>query len=244
MPRRLGFLDGLRAFFGGIGFVLFRPKMWGWAAIPIFVATLLFGATGALAIWGGASLADQVLSGATSGWAAAGLWGLRVLFWIVGLLLAFLLALTLAQPLSGFALDAIARRQELALGGRTWPDQPLFPSLFRSLRVTLFALAVSLPLLLLLSVVTLLFPPASVVTVPLKLAVAGFAISYDFLDYPLGLRGEEVGARAAFLRRHAAAVLGFGLAASVVLLVPGLGLLLLPFGVAGATRLVVLADRP
>lgn len=245
MARRLGFFDGVRAFFGGIGFIVVRPSMWGWALIPILVATLLFSGLGALAVWGGTSLADHALRDLGEGtWSTVGLWALRVVFWLVGLLLAFLVALSLAQPLSGFALDAIARRQEVALGGKAWPDQPFVAAAFRSLRVTLFALAVSLPLLALLTVVTLLVPPASVVTVPLKLVVAGFAITYDFLDYPLGLRGVGVGTRAGFLKAHWQAVLGFGLAAAAVLLIPGVGLLLLPFGVAGATRMVVLADRP
>jgi len=34
------------------------------------------------------------------------------------------------------------------------------------------------------------------------------------------------------------AVLGFGVATGALLLIPGVGLLVLPFGVAGATRLV------
>ena len=171
------------------------------------------------------------------------MWTLRILFGVVGVLLAFLIAISLAQPLSGFALDAIARRQELAMGGRAWPEQPLVPSLLRSLRVTLTALVVSLPILGILSLITFLFPPAAVVTIPLKVIVAGCAITYDFIDYPLGLRGHGVRSRASFLTTHFGATLGFGLAASAVLLLPGIGLLLLPFGVAGATRMVVLADR-
>lgn len=238
VARRLGFFDGAKAFFGGIGFIVGRPAMWGWALIPVIVASALFGGLGALAIWGGSEAAARMVEN------VAGLWTLKVLFWIVGLLFAFIFALSFAQPLSGFALDAIARRQELALGGRAHPGHPFFASLLRSLRVTLAALAVTLPILGLLSLVTLLFPPASVVTVPLKFVVAGFAITYDFLDYPLGLRGAGVRARGAFLRAHFGAMLGFGLSAAAILLIPGVGLLLLPFGVAGATRMVVLADRP
>lgn len=246
VPRQLGFLDGLKAFFGGIGFIVSRPSMWGWSMIPVFVAGLLFSGSAALAIWAGTAAADHVIAGSgldASGWATAGNWTLRFVFGLVGVLLAFLVAISLAQPLSGFALDTIARRQELAMGGRSWPDQPFFRSLLRSLRVTLTALFVSLPILAVLSVVTLLFPPAAVVTVPLKVLVAGCAITYDFIDYPLSLRGHGVRSRAKFLTTHFGATMAFGLAASAVLLLPGIGLLLLPFGVAGATRMVVLADR-
>ncbi|MBX3205216.1 MAG: EI24 domain-containing protein [Labilithrix sp.] len=243
-PRgRLGFFDGVSAFFGGLGFIVSRPSMWGWAAIPAVVATLLFFGLGALAVWGGTALAHALIAEPSGAWTTAGVWLLRIVFWLVGVVVSFLVAISLAQPLSGFALDAIARRQELALGGRTWPDQPFVGSALRSLRVTLTALAVSLPLLALLTVITLLAPPASVVTVPLKFVVTGLAVAYDFLDYPLGLRGIGVRARLGFIRDHIAAVLGFGVAAALLLLVPGVGLVLLPFGVAGAARMVVAADR-
>jgi uncharacterized protein involved in cysteine biosynthesis len=46
------------------------------------------------------------------------------------------------------------------------------------------------------------------------------------------------------MRDNLGAVTAFGLLASVTLLVPGLGLLLLPMGAAGATRLVIGAATP
>ena len=104
-------------------------------------------------------------------------------------------------PFDGIAVAAAAPRVpaalygQLALGGRPWPDQPLLASALRSLRVTLTALAVSLPLLALLALITFVFPPASVVTIPLKFIVTGLAVAYDFLDYPLGLRGAGVRSR-------------------------------------------------
>jgi CysZ protein len=193
--------------------------------IPVLVAGLLFGGGGALAIWSGTKLSEYLL--------------LRIVFWAIGLVVAFFLAISLAQPLSGFALDAIARKQELALGGRTWPSQPALTGALRSLRVTLTALAIGLPILAALALVTFLFPPAAVVTVPLKFIVTGVLAAYDLLDYPLSLRGRTVSDRLVFIRANFAAVLGFGVATAALLLIPGVGLFLLPFGVAGATRMVV-----
>lgn len=240
----LGFFDGVRAFFGGIGFIVTRPPVWGWALVPVVVATALFVALVAVALWGGAALGEALLPAAGgSGWAVAGHWLIRVVAWAAGIVAAFLIALSLAQPLSGFALDAIAREQELALGGRRWPEEPLLRTTLRSLRVTLTALGLSLPVLGALAVVSLAFPPASVVTVPLKFLVTGLVVAYDFLDYPLGLRGVGVRARLAFVRAHPLSILGFGASAAALLLLPGVGLLVLPFGVAGAARLVVSADR-
>jgi uncharacterized protein involved in cysteine biosynthesis len=240
--RRIGFFDGVAAFFGGVRFVVTRPSVWGWALIPTALATILFFGLAGLAVWGGSDLADRVFASTSSGvWATAGTVAVRIVLWLVGIVLAFLVALSLAQPLSGFALDAIARRQAAELGLPSWPDQPFVVSALRSLRVSLSALVISLPILALLSIVTLLVPPASVVTIPLKFLVTGLAVAFDFLDYPLSLRGEGVRSRLSFVRRHFLATLGFGTAAALLLLIPGVGLVLLPLGVAGATRLVAAA---
>lgn len=235
----LGFFAGVRALFGGLGFVVTTPSVWPWATVPVVVAALLFGGSTALAIWGGGELVAHLVDPAHVVWS----WALKIVLWIAGVLIGFFVALSLAQPISGFALEAIARRQERALGGRTWPDQPFVRGVFRSLRVSLTALAATLPILALLAVVTLLFPPASIVTVPLKLIVTGLAAAYDFLDYPFSVRGVDVAARVAFMRANFWAVLGFGLSAAALLLIPGMALFLLPIGVAGAARLVVEGDR-
>lgn len=233
----LGFFAGVRALFGGVGFVITTPATWPWATVPVVAAALLFAGSTALAIWGGAEVAARLVdpSHAVFGWA------LRIVLWIVGVVVGFLVALSLAQPISGFALEAIARRQDKALGGAAWPDQPFVQGLFRSLRVSLTALAVTLPILAVLAVITLLFPPAAVVTVPLELVVTGLAAAYDFLDYPFSVRGVDVAARIAFMRANFWAVLGFGVTAAALLLIPGMALFLLPFGVAGAARLVARA---
>ncbi|HSO34963.1 MAG TPA: EI24 domain-containing protein [Labilithrix sp.] len=241
--RRLGFFSGVRALLGGLGFIVTTPSAWGWSLIPMAVATTLFGGASALGIWGGSELALRLVGDPATRWGAVGIWALKLLFWAIGLVLAFVVAMSLAQPLSGFALDAVARKQELALGGRVWPEQPLLAGAFRSLRVSLTALAMGLPVLALLALVTFLFPPAGVVTIPLKFVVTGLLAAYDLLDYPLSQHGHSVSDRIVFIRRHFPAVLGFGVATAALLLVPGIGLFLLPFGVAGATRMVLEAER-
>lgn len=240
----LGFLSGVRAVLGGVGFVVTTPSAWPWAAVPVLVATLLLGGLGYGAIWAGTELAHRIgpdAAGATT--SAIGHWALRVLFWVIGVVLAFVVSISLAQPLSGFALEALAREQEVALGGRTWPDLPFLPGVLRSLKVSLTALALGLPLLALLALVTLLVPPLAVLTVPLHFIVTGLLAAYDLLDYPFSVRGQGVRARLAFMRQELWAVLGFGCTVALLLLIPLVGLLLLPYGVAGATRLVVAGDN-
>lgn len=239
----LGFFAGVRAVFGGLGFVVSTPSVWGWALVPVVIAAILFGGAGAAAIWAGTEFSSRLIGGANDAggaWLTFGLWALRIVFWVIGLLLAFVVAMSLAQPLSGFALEAIAKKQENTLSARerSWPDQPAVAGFLRSLRVTFTALAVGLPILAVLGAITLLFPPASVVTIPLKFVVTGMLAAYDLLDYPFSLRGRGVRDRVGFIRDNFAAVLGFGVTTAALLLVPGVGLFLLPFGVAGAARLV------
>jgi hypothetical protein len=54
----------------------------------------------------------------------------------------------------------------------------------------------------------------------------------------------SVGARLRFFGHNFWPLLVFGSFGAVILLVPGFGLLLLPFGVAGATRLVAWSEHP
>jgi CysZ protein len=237
----VGLREGLKAVVAGARFIVLRPKSWPWALVPVVVALVLvvgFGASLGALVW---RLSDP--------WRHAE--GLRAaLGWLgsVGALLgaavaALLGGLSLAQPLSGFALDTLSRQQEVALGGPERPDGAFFETTWRGLRVTLAGLAVALPIIVVLSVLGLVVPFAFVVTVPLKFVVAALLVAWDFLDYPLGLRGLGVRARLAFVRANLRGVLACGLGMAGLLLIPGVGLLMLPIGVAAATQLVVSAER-
>lgn len=237
----VGLRDGLKAVVAGARFIVLRPKSWPWALVPVVVALVLV-------VGFGASLGTLVWR-LTAAWRHAE--GLRAaLGWLgavsalLGAAVASLLgALSLAQPLSGFALDTLSRQQEVALGGPERPDGDFWETTWRGLRVTLTALAVALPIILVLSVVGLVVPFAFVVTVPLKFVVTGLLVAWDFLDYPLGLRGMAVRTRFAFVRVNLRGVLAFGLGMAGLLLIPGVGLLMLPIGVVAGTQLVVAAER-
>jgi CysZ protein len=238
----LSIWDGVRAFFGGCGFIITTPRVWGYAMFPVLVALVLVTGLSALGIWGGIAAADALVE-SQSAWGSAARITLEIVFGIMAVLIALLVAFALSQPLSGFALDAIVRKQEQALGSeQKWPEQPFGPTLVRSLSVNLTSLGLGLPLLVLLTIVEVFAPPAAIVTIPLKFLISAFMVSWDFLDYPLGLRGAHVRDRFKFVGKHLGAVIAFGLLGAVVLLVPGLGLLLLPMGAAGATRMVLEAE--
>jgi CysZ protein len=236
--RALGVSGGLRAFVQGAGFIVGTPAVWLVASVPVVTAFVLTGVFGALGVWGAVHVADALVLPIGSPLEVAGGWVLRIVLGAIAILFGVLLAMTFAQPLSGWALDRLVRREEEALGVGPWPEPPSWGSMLRSLRVTLSSLIVSLPIFAVLTVVELAFPPAAVATVPLKFLLTALIVAYDFLDYPFSLRGLGVRARFSWIGRHWGAVVAFGACAALVLLIPLVGLFVLPIGVAGATRLV------
>jgi CysZ protein len=218
----MGLLTGAGAFFQGMAFVVSTPRVWLRALVPMVTSLVLFAGLVALGLLGATALTHGVLV---------------VLLAIPVVILSLLLALALAQPLSGWALDGIVReqRQELGLPRLAHPAKGV---LLSSLGAALLATAIGLPVLALLTLVGWLFPPAVFVTFPLKVLVGALMIAWDLVDYPLALHGVRLGDRFRWAGRNFFAFLGFGLSATLFFAVPGLGLLALPCGVAGATRLI------
>jgi CysZ protein len=232
-----GVFGGVRAFAGGIGFVVSTPAVWGWSLVPAgFVALLSLGLCGIS--WWGAWEASKALVGEAN----FGTWTLTILFGLLGATLALLIALTLAQPCSGFALEEICRAQERAMVGLASPAISYWTSLLRNSKVIAATLILGSGSMAVLFVVEFFFPPAAIVTVPLKFLIGGWLMAWNFLDYPLGLRGMGLRASVRWVFRHFGAVTAFGLTWWSLVLFPGAILFLLPMGVAGATRLVVEAD--
>jgi CysZ protein len=240
--RRLSFGEGFSAVFAGIGFIC-RPANWGLALVPAIVALGLMLLLGVGFGAAASAFASHLVPGGSIWYHVLLHWITQLVLVVVALAFACLLAFSLAQPLSGFALDGLSRRQERALGGLERPGQSGWTNFLRTLRVTSLGLAAALLLIVPLSLLSL-SGALAVVTVPLKMYIAAMCVVWDFLDYPLGLRGMDVRTRLRWCRHNFAAVTGVAIAAGCVLLVPGLGLLLLPAGVAGVTRLVVNSERP
>ena len=239
----LGVGAALRAFLQGIGFIIGTPSVWGYAAVPaamMLVLTLLFGGLG---IWAANRGSAAILGEVSSTWGHVADWVLTVLLAIIALLVAVVLALTLAQPMSCFALEKIVHAQERALTGQVTEGPSLLVSMFLTFKISLLALFFGIPILALLFAVNLVFPPATVVTVPLKLLVLGWLLAWDFLDYPLGLRRYGLRARCRWVASNFGAFTVYGFLWAIFIVVPGIVLLLLPMGVAGATRLVVEDER-
>jgi CysZ protein len=238
----LGVGDGLGAFLGGVGFVIATPGVWLYALVPVTVLLLLAcgGCVGGpVGAW---ETVFHFIDRQAGAWKQVEGWLLTVLLAVLFIALGLLLALTLAQPLSGFALDAISHAQEKALTGHASPKPPILVSAWNAFKIALFSFLLGAPVLVLLTIVGLIFPPATVVTIPLKILVFGWMLAWDFVDYPLTMRDLGLKARLAWVARHFLAFTAFGVLWALLVIVPGLVLLLLPMGVAGATQMVVMAD--
>lgn len=77
----------------------------------------------------------------------------------------------------------------------------------------------------------------AVVGAVLGLVVSGRLLAGELVSRPLEARGMDRAARAALMRRHRGAMLGFGVSVQACFLIPLGGILVMPAAVAGATYL-------
>jgi CysZ protein len=150
--------------------------------------------------------------------------------------LGVIVALAVTPPLCGPALERIVVAEERELGVPERAPLGFFAELVCGVRAQLFAALFAVPLLCVLWMVDLFIPAAALVTVPAKFAVTSLALAWNLFDYPLTLRGVRMRERFALVVRYKAATLGFGIAFAILFFVPCCAVILLPVGVAGATR--------
>jgi CysZ protein len=230
---RPGFFDGTRALFSGFWFVMRTPPVWPLAMVPVAIAGLV-----TAAVTGGVLRVlvprIAVAFGPRLGFLAT---LVDIVIAILALIVAGLLGFGIAQPLSGPALNRIVRRAEAEVGAAAWPASGVVEDVGRALQSIAISYAVGLPILTVLYVITLAFPPAAVVTFPVKLLVLALLVAWDLCDYPLSIHGMPVADRVAFVGRNLGAMLGFGFGLALLSMVPCLMVFVLPAGVAGAAML-------
>jgi hypothetical protein len=93
----------MAAFFGGVGWVAGTPHVWPRAMVPGATALVLVAALAVGSVRGALAFAHRTLGNGFG----AGLLG--VLLAVAGVVLAIVVGVSLAQPLSGWALDGIVR---------------------------------------------------------------------------------------------------------------------------------------
>jgi CysZ protein len=238
-----GFLNGVMAPFQGFYFILTHPSTWSRALIPAVIFTILLCAFAIPGVWGMYLFTNRLIQQHTSRWAHYGILVLRIVLSVVTIFFSLILAFITAQPLSAPALESLVRAQERQLKYPNRPEEAFCASVWRSIRVAILSILTSLCIFIVLTVTEFFFPPAVIVTTPLKFIVTGFILAYDIIDYPLSLHLFGIRERTPWFRHYIWSTLGFGLALEVIFLIPGAFLLLLPAAVCGATILVVAAER-
>ncbi len=227
-----GFVAGARAFFGGFSLLFGTPRAYPLAAVPVLVAIALFMLFSLASVLLVRALVDRWLGG--GGWWVA---VVEVLASLVAVIVSVFTALALTQPASGPALEALVRVTERELGIPEHAPTSFFTDIARSAGSAFVSLTLGGIMFVILLFIGLI-PGAALITVPLKFVVAVVLIGWDLCDYPLSVRGVGLGERIRFSAAHASAVIGFSAGMAVIALVPCGFLLMLPVGVAGATRLV------
>ncbi|CAF0736924.1 unnamed protein product [Rotaria sp. Silwood1] len=238
-----GFISGLVAPFQGFHFLLTHSSTWSRALLPAILFTLIILILAIIGIWGMNIITYRLFQKDTPRWIHIGIWLLRIVLYIVVICLSLIIALITAQPLSAPALESLVRAQERNLKYPNRPEESFWSSVWRSIRIAIISLFISFFIFILLTTIEIFFPPAVIITTPLKFLTTGFIIAYDIIDYPLSLHLFGVRERTPWFRHYLWATLGFGLALQVLFLIPGAFFLLLPAGVCGATRIVVAAER-
>jgi CysZ protein len=146
-------------------------------------------------------------------------------------------ALLLASLLAAPFLDALARRVEAVVAGRVEEEagSGFFRAIVEEARRTAFFLAVQGGLL----VFGVLVPGAQLLAAPAMTLFALLFLPLDYASYTLDRRGVRFRDKRRWIVERPALMLGFGSAAFLTCLVPGLNLLAMPVLVTGGTLLAL-----
>lgn len=232
----IGFWRGFAAPFAAARQLLGLPRAWPFALVPAVAFVLLEAAFVAVS-W---RFLKPWVSGELSGGGALQQVGATALSWVSMLLaaaLGWLMAAFLAPTVSAPALERIVGIAEADLRAPARAPLGFVAELWCGVRSLLLSVALTLPVVLLLTLLELVAPPAAVIVTPLKLLLGALGVAWGLFDYPLTLRGIGARQRLQFMTRHFSVVLGFGVAFSLVFWLPCLGIVMLPVGVVAATRL-------
>jgi uncharacterized protein involved in cysteine biosynthesis len=234
----LGFWRGFTAVFGALRSLLRLPTSWPYAIVPALVflvleTSMVVTAWHFLQPW-----VDAKLSDASSGELRD--FGAVVASWLsvaLAAALGWLVSALLTPPLSAPALERIVALVERDLGAPERASLGFWAEFSCGLRALLLGAAVTLPIVLGLTLLELVAAPVAFVTTPLKFLIGALGVAWGLFDYPLTLRGVGARARWALVQRQLPLVLGFGTAFALLFWLPCCGIVMLPVGVAAATRL-------
>jgi CysZ protein len=228
----VGFFRGFVAPFRG-GVYVARHRLWPFLVLPFLLD---------LGLAGGTMFAVQHFLREES-YVAEPLANNPVVGWLIliGLtLLASAVIFLMVQPLLlAVFSERLSERVERSLQGSA-PSAPFLASTGRALAHGLLKLVLYVLGLTAAAVVTIF---SAGVGSLVGVGLAAVFVAYDGFDYPLSRRSASFGKKWAYLARHPAQTIGFGLGATLLYLIP-LGVFVAPpFAAAGATLAFIESER-
>lgn len=256
-----GFVQGLLCLPRGAMFLVRRPRMWVLAACPLAINAVLFTLLLVLAVkfllpalvgWltpehAPAFLSPERLPGFLVSVGGALRWLWAWVIWLVCFLLTGVLLVasftTVGMVLAAPFNDMLSEWVEADLMGRASQRPLTLANLLEDVGRTMGNAARQMLVVVAVFLVTLplnLVPlVGSLVYTLLNGVVACWYSAMEYVDLPMGRAGWTLRARREWAWARRRGVFGFGVGAYVVLLVPLLGLVVMPAAVAGGTLLYV-----
>jgi uncharacterized protein involved in cysteine biosynthesis len=236
-----GFFRAMLEPFKGIGHIMVRPSLWLLALTPTLTAFVL-----AMLSMAAASKTYSLLIArfsrdihSTSSLGQAELWLIRALVVCLLLLLALVLLTILTPPLCAPWMDKLV----VKVDQRVMQEPPFATAAWRAVRVTLVgALVFAIPQVTM-WLLSVLIAPLAWLFAAIGFAVSALALAYDAFDWPLARRGLGVRGRLSWMQQHWIAVTGLGFGVSIIGMVPGLSIVLLPAIVVGAVKIVNVCEN-
>jgi CysZ protein len=240
-PRRsspLGFLAGLRAPLEGFSFLIRRPALWPYAIFPILINIAL-----TLLLLVGLGYAAYSFLQYMHTWPtfAAGWWGRTQEFFAAILVIAITLSviagsyILIGGILTAWFNERLAKQVELAIGTplSELHDLPFKYQVIDAL-INFSKVALTACVCFLLSIIPVV---GIVLGGAISFYVDCFIFGYDYLDYPLALRGIRRKEKRAFARKHRPETLGLGATVLLMNFLPLVGPIFLTTAAAGAVLL-------
>ena len=233
-------LTGFRYPFTGFRLVS-RPGIRLYVIIPLLINTMLF--TGV--IYYGSTQISELISWLELqwDWLAWIAWLLWPLFLVLSLTLVFLcfavVANLIAAPFNGFLAESVERKlaqeQGQELSADSFPGfstAEIMRSIVSEIRKFLFILVRTLPILLL-----FVIPVIQLAAPFIWMVFMAWIMALEYLEYPMGNHGMMFHDVRSIVSSKRNLAMGFGLAVSLLTIIPVINFIAMPVAVAGGTKM-------